>query len=62
MTAKPIETVPLRYGLARRGAMTTDDEIPACNRCSCGQKIVIVNGKPRHLDEWLAQRPSDGDE
>jgi hypothetical protein len=41
---------------------TDDDETPAFNKCSCGQKIVIVNGKPRHLEDWLAQRPSDGDE
>jgi hypothetical protein len=44
--------------------MTTDDEIPerSFNRCSCGRRILIVNGNPMHLDEWLAQRPSDGDE
>ena len=42
--------------------MTADDEIPEFNRCSCGQKIVIVNGVGRHLDDWLAQRPQDGDE
>jgi hypothetical protein len=41
--------------------MTTDDEIPEFNRCSCGRKIVIVNGRPTHLDEWLALRPADDD-
>ena len=42
--------------------MTTDDEIPEFNRCSCGRRILVVNGKPMHVDDWLARRPSDGDE
>lgn len=42
--------------------MTTDDEIPEFNRCSCGRRMLIVNGKPMHVDDWLAQRPSERDE
>jgi hypothetical protein len=40
--------------------ITTDDE-PEFNRCTCGDSIIICNGKPVHLSEWLARRPVDDD-
>lgn len=41
--------------------MTVDDEVPERNRCSCGGRVVLVNGRPTCLSKWLANRPTDDD-
>jgi hypothetical protein len=39
---------------------TVDDE-PEFNRCSCGESLILCNGKLMHLSDWLARRPQDDD-